>query len=152
VKAKLVALCFGAGIGFVMAWARVTDPAVIRSMLLLHEYDVFLLMGCAICVAAVGARVLRAANARALVSGEPIRWDLEKPRAQHVVGSVLFGAGWSVAGTCPGPVAAMVGEGRLGGALVAAGLLAGVLLQRALTQSRTSSLPATVQDANRVGL
>jgi uncharacterized membrane protein YedE/YeeE len=152
VKDKLVGLCFGAGIGFVMAWARLTDPAVIRSMLLLHEYDVFLLMGCAICVAAVGARVLRAASARALVSGEPIRWDLEKPRARHVVGSILFGAGWSVAGTCPGPVAAMLGEGRLGGAFVAVGLLAGVLLQRALTQSVASSLPATVQDANRVGL
>ena len=147
-KTKLVGLSFGAAVGFVIAWARLSDPKVIRKMLLLREPDVFLLMGSAIVVAAVGIRVLRAAGARAFVTGEPIGWSLERPRARHFAGSVLFGAGWSVAGTCPGPVAAMIGEGRLGGLPIVAGLLAGVVLQGALGKKRAMvSAPAVLGTA-----
>jgi len=48
---KLAGLFIGVAIGFIMAWARLSDPAVIRSMLLLREPHVFLLMGSAALVA-----------------------------------------------------------------------------------------------------
>src|SRR5206468_258202 len=102
-----IALLVGIGFGVVMAWARVTDPMVIRKMLLLRELDVFLLMGSAIGVAAVGVRVLRAWKMRSFVNRERINWAPTTPAARHVIGSAIFGAGWSVAATCPGPVAAM---------------------------------------------
>jgi uncharacterized membrane protein YedE/YeeE len=135
-KAKLIGLLFGAGIGFVIAWARLSEPAVIRDMLLLREPDVFLLMGSAILVAAIGTRLLRSFGARAVASHEPVAWTVERPEQRHVVGSVLFAAGWAVAGTCPGPVAVMVGEGRLGGIVVAIGLGAGVLLEGTVKRRR----------------
>jgi hypothetical protein len=40
-KAKLLGLLAGAVFGFVITWARVTDPDIIRRMLLLKELDVF---------------------------------------------------------------------------------------------------------------
>jgi uncharacterized membrane protein YedE/YeeE len=142
-KAKVAGLAFGIAIGFVLAWARLSDPEVIRRMLLLREPDVFFLMGSAVVVAAVGARLLRAAGALAFATGEPIGWTVEKPAAKHVMGSVLFGAGWSVAGTCPAPLATMIGEGRLVGLAVAAGILSGVVLQRSFalgsSRGRTAS-------------
>jgi uncharacterized membrane protein YedE/YeeE len=104
-------------------------------MLLLREFDVFLLMGSAVFVAAVGVRLLRAAKASALATGEIIEWKLERPERRHVAGSVIFGVGWGVAGTCPGPVAAMVGEGHVGGLFVAAGLVGGVMLQSAVARN-----------------
>jgi uncharacterized membrane protein YedE/YeeE len=52
---------------------------------------------------------------------------------------MLFGAGWSVACTCPGPVAAMIGEGRIGGAAVALGIAAGALAQPTLGKLLTMS-------------
>ena len=133
---KVVGLAIGVGFGFILSWAHVTDPGVISDMLLLRGPYVFLLMGSGIVVAAVGVRLLRAAGMRAFVTREPIAWSPVPPGARHVVGSMLFGAGWSVAGTCPGPVAAMIGEGKLGGLVVAAGLTAGVLLQRAVARWR----------------
>jgi uncharacterized membrane protein YedE/YeeE len=138
-KIKIAGLLFGIGFGFVMAWARLTDPAVIREMLLLREFDVFLLMGSAVVVAAVGVRVLRARGARAVATGELVSWTVEKPQGRHIAGSVLFGAGWCVAGTCPGPVTAMMGEGRFGGIVVAAGLLGGVVLQSAFARRRAET-------------
>ena len=104
-------------------------------MLLLREFDVFLLMGSAIAVAAIGARALKMRGFKALATGEVISFANEAPQARHVWGSVLFGAGWSLAGTCPGPVAVMIGEGRLGGLVVALGLALGVVLQGAVAQA-----------------
>jgi hypothetical protein len=60
--AKLAGLPAGVIFGFVLSWARLTDPAVIRNMLLLREAHVFLIMGSAIAVAAVGVRLLRVAQ------------------------------------------------------------------------------------------
>jgi uncharacterized membrane protein YedE/YeeE len=128
---KPTALVAGGCFGFLLAWARLSDPAVIRAMLLLREADVFLIMGSAIAVAAVGVRLLRAAGLHAVLTGEPIHWSTQRPEPRHVLGSIIFGARWSVAGTCPGPVAAMIGEGHLAGLVVGAGLLLGVAVQPA---------------------
>ena len=122
----------GMGFGFLLSLARLSDPTVIRDMLLLREAQVFLIMGSAIVVAAIGVGLLRIAGSHAFVTGEPIRWSVQRLEPRHVIGSVMFGAGSSIAGTCPGPVAAMIGEGRLGGLAVAAGILAGVALHHTL--------------------
>jgi uncharacterized membrane protein YedE/YeeE len=132
VTTKAIGLLGGVVFGFTLAWAHLTDPHVIRDMLLLKEPHVFLIMGSAVAIAAIGVRVLKLRGVRCIVTGEPVDWSVEHPRTRHVVGSLLFAVGWTVAGTCPGPVAAMIGEGRLAGVPVAVGLLAGVAVQRML--------------------
>lgn len=132
---RFVPLLIGAGIGFLFAAAQLSDPAVIRAMLLLQEAHVYLLMGSAIAVAFVGSRLLRRASARAFLTGEPIGWSIARPERRHVTGSLLFGTGWAIAATCPGPVAVMIGEGRLGGLFVAFGLILGIALQGAVARS-----------------
>ena len=149
-NARLAGLLFGTGIGFLFAAARLSDPAVIRDMLLLREADVFLLMGSAIAVAFIGARLLRGVGFRAVITGEPVGWSVERPEARHVTGSLLFGAGWAIAGTCPGPVAVMIGEGRFGGLFVAAGLIVGIGLKGAL--ARGGSAPALTPSPGSAGL
>lgn len=139
---KLIGLSTGIGFGFVISWAGVTNPAVIRDMLLLREAHVFLLMGSAIAVAAIGVRVLRALGVRSVVTGEPIDWARTSIQSRHVVGSAMFGAGWSVACTCPGPVAAMIGQGQVAGLVVGAGLLSGIALKHRLDARRVDARPS----------
>ena len=50
----------------------------------------------------------------------------------HIQGSVLFGAGWAIAGTCPGPALAMIRAGRLLGVIVVAGAFTGIALRVAV--------------------
>jgi uncharacterized membrane protein YedE/YeeE len=78
--------------------------------------------------AAIAARILRAAGVRSLVGGAPISWSLSRPTRNHVYGSVLFGVGWAISGTCPGPVAAQLGRGQLAALFTLAGIFAGVVL------------------------
>ena len=141
-KAKLAGLVVGVGAGFVLSWARLSDPGVIRSMLLLQSPHVFLVMGSAMTVAAVGVRVLRTIGFRAFITQETIGWSVDRPRGRHVGGSALFAVGWAVAGTCPGALAAMIGEGRLGGLAVAVGVFAGVTLQRTWAHRRATDVRA----------
>ena len=149
-SANVVALLFGTAFGFVLAWAHLSDPAVIVRMLQLKEFDVFLLIGSAVAVAAAGTRLVRAAGVKALVTGEPIAWKDEQPQPRHLVGSLVFGVGWSLAGTCPGPVAVMLGQGRLGALTIVAGLLAGVSLQGALSRRGGRQAASCVTAAQQV--
>ena len=98
-------------------------------MLMLRSADVFLLMGAAMMVAGAGAHALRAAGVRSLIGGTAITWEGKPPTRDHIVGSVTFGLGWSVAGSCPGPIAAQVGQGQLTALATVAGLLVGVGLR-----------------------
>jgi uncharacterized membrane protein YedE/YeeE len=142
VKAKFVGLLAGAVFGFTLAWAQLNDPRVIRDMLLLQEAHVFLIMGSAVVIAAVGVRLLTMVGARTIVTREPIGWTVERPQIRHVSGSILFAVGWTAAGTCPGPAAAMLGQGAWVGLPVAAGLFAGVLFERLFPRTTKVEQPA----------
>ena len=45
-----------------------------------------------------------------------------------VVGSLLFGVGWSITGMCPGPILVNIGEGKVYALAALAGALAGAAL------------------------
>jgi uncharacterized protein len=132
-------LLFGIGFGFVLGWSRLTDYDVIHDMLLLRKLDVFLLMGAAIVTAAIVVRVLRASGARSLVGDAPVSWTVTRPTRNHVIGALIFGAGWGVSGTCPGPVAAQLGRGQLAALFTVAGILAGVALFGYVQRRRESA-------------
>jgi uncharacterized membrane protein YedE/YeeE len=151
-RLNAIGLLFGAAFGFVLGWARLTDYDVIRNMLLLREPDVFLIMMSAIATAAVGVRTLRALKTTSMVDDSPVNWTVEPPATRHVAGSVLFGLGWSVAATCPGPVAAQLGRGQFAGLFTVAGLLIGILVCDRL-RMRSTAREAPMRDAaTAVGL
>jgi uncharacterized membrane protein YedE/YeeE len=133
VKLRTSALVLGAVTGFVFSWARLTDPETFRRMLSLDSPDVYLLMGAAVAVAFVGARIVR--GRRTLLSDRPIDWRPSRVTSSHVVGSVLFGIGWGITDACPGPTAAQLGGGRVLAIAVAGGIVAGVWLQPAVVRA-----------------
>lgn len=151
-RVRLAALAFGAGFGFVLGWARLHEPDVILAMITFHEPDVFLLMGAAIATAFVGTRILRARGVRCWADGTPVTWKTLVPTRNHVIGSVLFGFGWGVANTCPGPIAVQIGRGQWAGAFTAVGLMLGIALRdfaatRAARPSSAASPAPAVETA-----
>jgi uncharacterized membrane protein YedE/YeeE len=122
------AFAVGVVFGVVMVWSGLSNPDVIRDMLLLKDAYVFLLFVSAVAVAFVGLRLLRLFQTRAVITREPIDLKPERPQRRHVIGSLMFGAGWAIADTCPGPIAAQLGSGTWWGIFTAAGVLAGIAL------------------------
>lgn len=126
-----VALVVGLVFGFALAGARLHEYDVIHRMLLLQEADVFLLMASAIAVAAPSLYLLQRRGWRTPFAGH---LQLARPplRRDTVLGSVVFGTGWAIAGTCPGPAIAMVATGSVPGLFVMAGIVVGTILHGAL--------------------
>lgn len=121
------ALLVGLSFGFLIAAARLSDYDVIHDMLLLREFDVFLLMGSAFATAAPLLYLLRRARWKT-PSGDEMALRRAPVQPRNVLGAVVFGSGWAIAGTCPGPAIAMTAGGNVLGLAVMGGLVSGVFL------------------------
>jgi uncharacterized membrane protein YedE/YeeE len=121
VFAFLGGLVFGLG----LILAGMANPAKVLGFLdLTGKWDPSLafVMGGAIAVGLVG---FRWAHSRAVAwTGEPRVWPaLRGLDKRLVLGALLFGVGWGIAGICPGPALVLLGAGSAGSAGSGKGLL-----------------------------
>jgi uncharacterized membrane protein YedE/YeeE len=126
VAVRLAALGVGAVFGATLSWTGMASPEVIREALLFESAYLFLMFGSAVATAFAGLRLLRARRERALLADAPVAWSTEAPRRRHFTGSLVFGTGWAIAGACPGPIAAQLGQGIGWSAFTALGLVGGI--------------------------
>ncbi|MCG7492035.1 DUF6691 family protein [Thalassobius sp. Cn5-15] len=59
-----------------------------------------------------------------------------------VLGSVMFGAGWGLAGLCPGPAIASLSYGGSGGVIFVLAMVAGMAIAPRVRQTLDSAVPA----------
>lgn len=118
----IVGVVFGA----TLTWSGLTDPNVIRGGLLFEDGYLFLFFAAALAVAFAGTQLLRITRPRALLTGERVEWKTEKPDRRSFTGAALFGTGWAIAGACPGPIAAQLGQGVSWSLFTLAGVVIGI--------------------------
>ena len=123
-------LLFGLG----LIAGGMTQPLKVKAFLdLFGAWDpsLALVMGGAI---VVGLVAFAAARKRSLAfSGEPIEWPtLTRIDTRLLLGGVLFGVGWGIAGFCPGPALVALGSGFGPAAIFVAAMLAGMLVHDVL--------------------
>ena len=118
----------GAVFGVVLSWTGMSSPEVIRGALLFEDSYLFLMFASAVATAFVGLRLLRAARARAVLTGEPVDWSVVPPERRHVAGSLMFGTGWAISGACPGPIATQLGQGVAWSLFTLTGVVVGIAI------------------------
>jgi uncharacterized protein len=74
-----------------------------------------------------------------LLGGRFPKPSTEMPDARTLSGAALFGAGWGLAGICPGPAVASLGAPTLERLAFFASMLAGMLIYRMTEASRVKS-------------
>jgi uncharacterized protein len=124
-------LLFGLG----LCLSGMTNPGKVLGFLdLAGAWDPSLafVMAGAIAVALVAFRV--ASGRAATLSGRPFQRPTSKAiDARLVVGALLFGAGWGLAGLCPGPAIVNLGYLNQRAALFVLAMVAGMTLHAAIT-------------------
>ena len=117
-----------------LAMSGMTDPAKVIGFLdVTGAWDPTLLfvMGGAVLVFGIAWRAARRLAAPVLAPGFPTLPDRIDRRL--VAGALLFGAGWGLAGYCPGPALASLGAGATGAALFVGAMVAGMYLHELVT-------------------
>jgi uncharacterized protein len=127
-RAQVAGLVFGAIFGAALAGGRLDEYDVIHGALRLRNLYMLLVMGTAVAVALPGLWLLERAHALTLLCG-PLRIRRERIQRNHILGGIVFGAGWALSGSCPGPVLAMTVGGTVLGGVVMLGLWAGTALR-----------------------
>ena len=131
--ALLVGLLFGIG----LIVSGMTDPAKVIGFLdLAGDWDPSLafVMGGAILVGFFAFRVARK-RAQSFFGGAmrvPAAEDIDR---RLVLGSIVFGAGWGLAGFCPGPALVSLGSGQDRAAWFVLAMLAGMALYEILAKA-----------------
>ena len=129
----IVYLVLGAFFGFILSRSGAADYNYIQAMFLFESIQLYGIIGTAVMVTAAGLLLLKRGGRTA--GGRPIAIEQKPLHRGNVVGGLLFGVGWSMAGMCPGPILVNIGEGKiyalaaLAGALVGAGAF-GALYER----------------------
>ncbi len=124
----ILALVAGSFFGAGLLISGMTDTTKVQGWLdVFGNWDPTLafVMGGAILPMLVAWQLTR--NRSPLVGGDfptPPRPELDR---RLIVGSVLFGMGWGLAGLCPGPAMASITYGGVGGIVFLVAMIAGML-------------------------
>jgi len=142
--AWMAGLIFGLG----LLVSGMTNPAKVLGFLdVAGAWDpslAFVMVG-AIAVAAVSFQVSRT-RTRSLL-GLPINLPTTRHIDQRlVVGSMLFGIGWGLAGICPGPALVLMGSGILKGVVFVMAMLAGMVLFERLERQKRPESPVPIPE------
>ena len=122
----LLYVALGTIFGFVLSRSGAADYNFIQSMFLFRSFQLYGIIGTAVAVTLPGLLLLKRYGRT--IAGTPIAIDVKPFSRANVIGGVLFGVGWSIAGVCPGPILVNIGEGKLYAIVTLAGALAGAAL------------------------
>ena len=118
-----VYLILGAVFGFILSRSGAADYNYIQRMFLFESFQLYGIIGTAVVLTAAGLWTIKRLGRT--VGGQPIAIEMKPVHRGNVVGGLLFGVGWSMAGMCPGPILVNIGEGKIYALAVFAGALVG---------------------------
>lgn len=116
-------LLLGTVFGFVLSRSGAADYNYIQAMFLFENFQLYGIIGSAVVLTAPGLWLIKRRGRTA--RGRPINVELKPRHHGNIVGGLLFGVGWSMAGMCPGPIFVNIGEGKIYALAALAGALAG---------------------------
>ena len=137
VASLLAGLVFGLG----LIVSGMADPAKVLGFLDLAgpwNPSLAFVMAGAIGVSLPAFRVAQR-HSRSLLGGPMHLPETRRIDRRLVLGSVLFGAGWGLAGLCPGPGLVALGMGELKAAVFVGAMLAGMALFESIERQRRAT-------------
>ena len=119
-------------VGFIFGIVLTKDEAVswyrIYEMFQFQSFHMYGIIMVAVLTGLIGIQIIKKYNLKDF-SGAPICIpDKEPTTIRYIVGGIIFGLGWALAGSCPGPIFILVGAGFTSVILVLLGALIGTFI------------------------
>ena len=105
-----------------VSWYRIYEMFQFQSF---HMYGIIMV---AIGTGLVGVQLIKRKKIKDIDGNPIVIQDKEKGNARYWIGGTLFGLGWAMVGSCPGPIFILLGSGFLSVGLILIGALLGTFL------------------------
>lgn len=122
----LLYLILGTVFGFILSRSGAADYDYIQGMFLFERWQLYGIIATAVVITGAGMALIKRRGRT--IFGRPIEVELKPLHRGNIVGGLIFGVGWSIAGMCPGPIFVNIGEGKVYALAALAGALTGTAL------------------------
>lgn len=121
-------LLVGIVFGIVMVKSEAVSWYRIYEMFHFQSFHMYGIIGTAVVLGTIGVQFLKKNNIKDF-AGNPIHIEpKEKGIVRYLIGGGLFGLGWGLVGTCPGPIFVLIGAGFYPVIIILIGALLGTFL------------------------
>ena len=103
-------LAVGVVFGIVFVKAEVVSWFRIQEMFRLQSFHMYGVIGTAVVVGIISVWLIKKFKIKT-IHGEVIQFHPKKFNKGQIIGGVIFGLGWAMTGSCPGPLFAQIGMG-----------------------------------------
>ena len=124
IKYLLVGFVFGIVLtkSEAVSWYRIYEMFQFQSF---HMYGIIMV---AIGTGIVGLQIIKRKQLNDIKGNPIVIVDKEKGSLRYWIGGLLFGLGWALVGSCPGPIFILIGAGFTSMILVLIGALIGTFI------------------------
>ena len=105
-----------------VAWYRIYEMFHFQSF---HMYGIIMV---AIATGLIGLQIIKRIQLKNIQGAPIVVPNKEKGSVRFWVGGIIFGLGWALVGSCPGPIFILLGAGFLPMVLVLFGALLGTFI------------------------
>ena len=121
-------LFIGVFFGITMYKSEAASWFRIYEMFRFEAFHMYGIIGSALALGVLGIFLIKKLSIKSFFK-QPIQFqDKEKSIARYLIGGILFGLGWGLAGACPGPMFTLIGSGAFSILVVIAFALLGTYL------------------------
>ena len=121
-------LFIGIFFGIVMYKSEAASWFRIYEMFQFESFHMYGIIGSALVLGVLGVFLIKKNNVKSFY-GEPIKiTPKDKSFSRYMYGGIIFGLGWALAGSCPGPIYTLIGAGYVSILVVLVGALGGTFL------------------------
>lgn len=121
-------LIIGILFGIIMYKSEAASWFRIYEMFQFGSFHMYGIMGSAVLLGIVGIQLIKRKNIKPLKGNKMSLEAKDKSIARYLIGGIIFGMGWALAGVCPGPMYVLAGAGYVSILIVILGALIGTLL------------------------
>lgn len=124
----LTYLVVGIFFGIIMFKSEAASWFRIYEMFQFGSFHMYGIIGSALVLGVIGVQVIKRKKIKPLDGSEMSLKPKNKSVARYLIGGIIFGLGWALAGACPGPMYVLAGAGYISILIVIFGAVAGTFL------------------------
>ncbi|QDO95436.1 YeeE/YedE family protein [Formosa sediminum] len=108
---KIIYILLGLVFGVIMYKSEAASWFRIYEMFRFESFHMYGIIGTALAFGILFVQIIKKFKIKD-IDGQPIVIeDKEKSVPRYLIGGIIFGLGWALAGACPGPIFVLVGAG-----------------------------------------